>query len=253
MNAGGAGFWGAVWFTLRDRLGLDAGLDTPVEEMSVVTCLQHEEQALLYLPRDLPAVDSPDFIDEAAARIATLVRLTPGGTFVLCTSLRAMKGLSAALRPQLDTPVFVQGELPKTALLEAFKGTEDATLVASMSFWEGVDVPGPALRLVIIDRIPFPVPSDPLVVARGRGVEARGKSAFMHYHLPQAALTLKQGFGRLLRARTDFGVVAVLDGRIQSRGYGSVLKRSIPPAAQSDDLAEVKRFFARASRLARTT
>ncbi|MFP6685397.1 MAG: ATP-dependent DNA helicase, partial [Polyangiaceae bacterium] len=189
---------GGKYDFMRDRLGLDARLDTPVEEMSVGTCLRHEEQALLYLPRDLPAVDSPDFIDEAAARIATLVRLTPGGTFVLCTSLRAMKGLSAALRPQLDTPVFVQGELPKTALLEAFKGTEDATLVASMSFWEGVDAPGQALRLVVIDRIPFPVPSDPLVVARARGVEARGKSAFMHYHLPQAALTLKQGFGRLL-------------------------------------------------------
>jgi ATP-dependent DNA helicase DinG len=235
---------------VRERLGLDAPLALPIDELSVASSLRHSEQALLYTPSDLPPVDAPDFVPRAAMRIADLVRLTPGGAFILCTSLRVMHALSDALSEQLTTPLFVQGEMPKMALLETFKKADNATLVASMSFWEGVDVPGAALRLVVIDRLPFPVPSDPLVVARSRGVEARGNNAFMHYQLPQAALSLKQGFGRLLRGKLDFGVVAILDGRIRTRGYASILKRSLPPAAQCEALADVKVFFE--SRLART-
>jgi ATP-dependent DNA helicase DinG len=121
-------------------------------------------------------------------------------------------------------------------------------LVATMSFWEGVDVPGKALRLVIIDKIPFQVPSDPVVLARSTAMEALGKNPFAHYHVPSAAITLKQGFGRLIRSRKDAGIVALLDKRVHTKSYGRTLLQSLPPAKRTDDIAEVKSFAARLAR-----
>jgi ATP-dependent DNA helicase DinG len=228
---------------VRARLGLDGPLDLPIDELAVASAFDHRAQALLYTPTDLPEVDDPRFVDEAAERIATLRGLTPGGTFVLCTSIRAMRALSGAMRPALD-PI-VQGEAPKAALLARFRERQHGVLVATMSFWEGVDVPGAALRLVVIDRLPFPVPGDPLVRARGEALERRGVSPFAGDSLPRAALVLKQGFGRLLRRRDDLGVVAILDRRICTRGYGSALVASLPPVRQTRDLEDVASFWAR--------
>ena len=227
---------------VRARLGLDAPLDLPIDELAVASAFDHRVQALLYTPTDLPEVDDPRFAHRAAERIAALCRLTPGGAFVLCTSTRAMRALAGALRP-LDP--LVQGEAPKTALLERFRERRQGILVATMSFWEGVDVPGAALRLVVIDRLPFPVPSDPLVRARGEALERRGISPFAGDSLPRAALVLKQGFGRLLRRRDDLGVVAIFDRRICTRSYGGALVASLPPVRQSRDLEDVASFWAR--------
>jgi len=145
-------------------------------------------------------------------------------------------------------PLFVQGEAPKGTLLDKFRSAKNAVLVATMSFWEGVDVPGRALRLIVIDKIPFQVPSDPVVLARSAAIEAAGRKPFFDYHVPSAAITLKQGFGRLIRSRKDAGVVAILDRRIYTKGYGRALLETLPPAKRTDDLAETTAFAARLER-----
>jgi ATP-dependent DNA helicase DinG len=156
-----------------------------------------------------------------------------------------MQALHRALARTSRRPILVQGEAPKTVLLEKFRRAPNAVLVATMSFWEGVDVPGKALRLVIIDKIPFQVPTDPVVLARSAAIEALGKNPFAHYHVPSAAITLKQGFGRLIRSQKDAGIVALLDKRVHTKGYGRTLLESLPPAKRTDDLSETKAFAAR--------
>ncbi len=156
-----------------------------------------------------------------------------------------MLSLHAALDRSKDMPLFVQGEAPKGALLDRFRAAKNAILVATMSFWEGVDVPGRALRLIVIDKIPFQVPTDPVVVARSTAVESTGKNPFMHYHVPSAAITLKQGFGRLIRSKQDAGIVAILDRRLYTKGYGRALIESLPPARRTDDLADTLSFAKR--------
>ena len=228
---------------LRQRLGLDLPATAPCEQLQVAAALDHRNQALLYTPTDLPHVNDGDFVAQAVPRIVSMATATPGGTFVLCTSTARMRAFAAGLRKRLKVLVLLQGEAPKAALLEAFVDDGDAVLVATMSFWEGVDVPGTALQLVVIDRIPFPVPSDPLVRARSERLEARGQSAFRDYMLPRAAMTLKQGFGRLLRTRSDRGVVAVLDRRVAKSGYGSVLIDSLPDVRRTRQLEDVLSFW----------
>lgn len=229
---------------LRGRLGLDEPRELPVDELSVDSPFDHRHQALLYTPTDLPAVDDPGFVAAAADRVAALAALTPGGIFVLCTSNRSLQGFARALRKAgLARPLLVQGEAPKAALLKTFRAARDAVLVATMSFWEGVDVPGPALRLVVIDRIPFSVPTDPVVAARAAALEAAGRVAFKHDALPRAALVLKQGYGRLVRRRDDVGVVAIFDRRVATRSYGRVLIESLPPARQTRELEDVEAFW----------
>lgn len=229
---------------LRERLGLDDATG-PVDEACLPSPFDFEEASRLYVPRDLPDVSRPEFVDAAAARIAELVRASGGGAFVLCTSLRAMRALHAALARRAVPRLLVQGDAPKSSLVGRFRASGDAVLVATMSFWEGVDVPGRALRLVIIDKLPFPVPTDPQIVARGRALEEAGKSPFSALHLPTAAITLKQGFGRLLRATTDRGVVAVLDHRLVTRGYGKSLLGALPPAPLTHDLDAIVEFLSR--------
>ncbi len=221
----------------RARLGSPS-----VTELSLASPFDYERNAMLFLESELPEPNHPEYADLAAARALSLIELTGGGAFVLSTSLRGMHAMARALEKRCAQPVLVQGEAPKQALLDAFREHGSAVLVATMSFWEGVDVPGRALRLVIIDRIPFAVPTDPVVVARSRRVEDEGGSAFSDYSLPEAAITLKQGFGRLIRGTDDRGVVAILDRRITKKGYGKKLVRSLPPARTATTLDEVRAF-----------
>ncbi len=217
---------------VRARLGVPAY----AQELRVPSPFDVATSALLYLPGDLPEPASPDFDRAAADRVRQLIELTGGGAFVLCTSHRALRAFEAALRPTVGEHLLVQGEAPKHALLQRFRDHGDAVLVATASFWEGVDVPGTALRLVVIDRIPFPVPTDPLHEARCRAVERRGGNSFAEYTLPTAAIALQQGFGRLLRRETDTGIVALLDRRLTSKPYGKALLASLPDARRVTQL-----------------
>jgi ATP-dependent DNA helicase DinG len=220
------------------------GAPPDVDELVVPSPFDFASRAALYLPRDLPEPADPGFDAAATARIAALVSLTGGGAFVLCTSNRAMRALSAALTGKIPFPVFVQGEAPKHLLLSKFRASGRAVLVATMSFWEGVDVPGRALRLVVLDKIPFAVPSDPIVMARCEQIDRNGGNAFSQYSVPSAAITLKQGFGRLIRTQKDAGIVAILDKRVVTRGYGRALLASLPPARRIGDLEAVRAFAA---------
>ena len=231
---------------LRARLGLGETVAVPVEELSVPSPFDFATAALLYTPRDLPEASDAAFVPRAAQRVAELVAITGGGAFVLCTSNRAMRAIAAAITGKTPRPPLVQGDAPKLMLLRRFRADGHAVLVATMSFWEGVDVPGDALRLVIIDKLPFAVPTDPVVAARCRALEEAGQNPFLAYSVPEAAITLKQGFGRLLRSRADRGIVAILDRRVRTRGYGAAMLSSLPPARRTDRLEEVEAFWATA-------
>jgi ATP-dependent DNA helicase DinG len=200
-------------------------------------------RAALYLPDDLPEPSDPRFDGAATERIVELVKMTGGGAFVLCTSARAMRALSASLRGRVRVPLMVQGERPKHLLLSRFRASGKAVLVATMSFWEGVDVPGWALRLVVLDKIPFAPPSDPVVAARCAALDREGGNGFTQYSVPSAAMTLKQGFGRLIRSQRDAGIVAILDKRIVQKGYGRALLAGLPPARRIRTLTELATFW----------
>ncbi|AKF03496.1 ATP-dependent DNA helicase [Sandaracinus amylolyticus] len=221
------------------------GIDFEVDEEVLPSPFDYAQQAALYLP-DLPDPRDPAFLSLAAAELDALIALTGGGAFVLCTSVRVMSELARRLRPALAARRVVtmtQGDAPKNVLLDRFRVAGDAVLFATQSFWEGVDVPGRALRLVVIDKLPFEVPSDPLVEARCQRIEEQGGSPFMEYLVPSAALALKQGFGRLIRTKRDRGVVALLDARVRKKGYGKVLLRSLPDARRCHSFAEVEDFW----------
>jgi ATP-dependent DNA helicase DinG len=223
------------------------GIDREVSEELVESPFQYEEQAALYAPQHLPDPRASDFPEAAAKEILELVRMSEGGAFVLSTSVRMMRILAKRVGEQLDYEWFVQGDAPKQTLLDRFRDQGNAVLFATASFWEGVDVPGSALRLVVIDKLPFDVPSDPVIAARCERLDEAGESSFMRYLVPAAALSLKQGFGRLIRSRRDRGVVAILDSRIRRKGYGKVFLRSLPPARVCDELGEVRDLLISAS------
>lgn len=224
---------------VRARLGIDYG----AQETCLASPFDYAEQAALYLPKGVGDPRDLAFTERACAEIEALVKLTRGGAFVLCTSNRALRELSSRTRDKLGCSVLVQGEAPNAALLDAFRADGNAVLFGTAGFWQGVDVPGSALRLVIIDKLPFDVPSDPLVSARCHRLKERGEEPFMRYLVPAAALTLKQGFGRLIRSRADRGIVAILDQRVTTKGYGKVFLRSLPNARRCDTLAELQAFF----------
>jgi ATP-dependent DNA helicase DinG len=219
------------------------GIDFEVDELRLSSPFDYAQQAALYLPTHLPDPRAEDYVERAAEEILSLTQLTGGGAFVLCTSLRMMQRLYEACLPTLRSAALLQGMAPKTELLDTFKARGNAVLFASNSFWEGIDVPGDALRLVIIDKLPFEVPSDPLVSARCARMEARGEAPFMDYLVPSAALALKQGFGRLIRTRKDRGIVAILDRRLTTKGYGRVLLKSLPDASRCYFPEEVQAFW----------
>jgi ATP-dependent DNA helicase DinG len=224
---------------VKNRLGID--FDAAEEILG--SPFDYASQAALYLPSHAPDPRDASFIDFATDEVLSLVDLTGGGAFVLCTSFRVMSALADRAGKLLDNPVLVQGDAPKPALLSRFREMGDAVLFATASFWEGVDVPGRALRLVVIDKLPFDVPSDPLVAARCARIEDAGESSFMSYLVPAAALGLKQGFGRLIRTADDRGVVAVLDPRIVKKGYGKVFLASLPAARRCTSFDEVRAFW----------
>jgi ATP-dependent DNA helicase DinG len=223
----------------RARLGVPPG----AAELLLESPFDFASRAALYLPGDLPEPSDPSFDELAADRIAELVRMTGGGAFVLCTSTRAMRSLHGRLRGRLKLPVLLQGERPKHMLLSRFRSSGNAVLVATMSFWEGVDVPGWALRLVILDKIPFAPPTDPVVAARCGRIDREGGNGFSQYSVPSAGMTLKQGFGRLIRSQRDAGIVALLDRRAVRKGYGRALLASLPPARRVTDMQELREFW----------
>lgn len=191
----------------------------------------HATQAILGLPRDLPSPDEPSFLSESARCVVEAVRISDGGAFVLCTSFEAVRTYTANLRRLLPgNVVLAQGEGGRGALLERFRENPRSILVGTDSFWEGVSVRGEGLRLVIIPRLPFRVPTEPLRVARYESITARGGDPFRAYALPEAVIKLRQGYGRLIRSHTDRGVVLILDRRLHDRWYGHVILRSLPPA-----------------------
>lgn len=233
----------SVFNFVRTRLGaIDCIAE--VEELQVPSPFDFKNHSLLYLPRDLPDPATQEFRAQALERIAELVEASDGGAFVLTTSLRSLRWLQAGLKPMLgERLLLMQGTAPKQALLSAFQSSHRAVLLATMGFWEGVDVPGNALRLVILEKIPFSVPTDPIMRARAQALEEQQKNPFNELFLPLAQMHLKQGFGRLIRGEHDRGVVALLDSRIHSRGYGQRLLSQLPDARRVVDLAAVESFL----------
>ena len=223
---------------MRQRLGLEHA-----RELLLPSHFDYESQALFYVPPDLPDPRTPEFAALAAERIQQLLEITRGRAFVLFTSYAQMKDVYERLCSQLPFRLFLQGEAPKNALLEEFRLTPNAVLFATSSFWQGVDVQGEQLSCVIIDRLPFAVPSDPVVAARVKAIDAGGGNAFFEYQVPSAVITLKQGFGRLIRSLHDRGLLALLDNRILKKQYGRVFVESLPPYTRTTDLRKVEEFF----------
>jgi ATP-dependent DNA helicase DinG len=201
-------------------------------------------QAILFLPEQMPDPRSPEFNRAAAWIVGQLLDSTRGRAFVLFTSYAAMREVLSLVEGRLSWPVFVQGTAPRTALLRDFRATPNAVLFATASFWQGVDVAGEALSAVIIDRLPFASPGDPLVAARINALKLKGRDPFQEYQVPLATLTLLQGLGRLIRTRTDRGLLAILDPRLTTKGYGRRFLGSLPPAPITSDVAAVARFLA---------
>ncbi|MEQ1507879.1 MAG: ATP-dependent DNA helicase, partial [Myxococcota bacterium] len=188
-------------------------------------------QAVLGLPRDLPSPDDPTFLAETARVIVEAILASDGGAFVLCTSHAAVKAYARAIRDGAGgRPILAQGDAGRAVLLDRFRTDRRAVLVGTDSFWEGISVRGDGLRLVIIPRVPFRVPTEPLQEARHQRIVARGGDPFKALSLPDAVLKLRQGYGRLIRSHTDRGVVLILDRRIHDKAYGTVILRSLPPA-----------------------
>ncbi|HVE84928.1 MAG TPA: ATP-dependent DNA helicase [Myxococcales bacterium] len=227
------------------RMGL-AGEDgpavEPLKEISVESPFDFRRQAALYAPSHLPETSAPGFVEAVAEEIIALSRVTGGRAFALFTSLRNMEAAHRLASGRLDVPALLQGERPKTALLEEFRA-RPSVLFAAHSFWEGVDVPGDALSLVIIDKLPFASPGDPLVASRIEQLRARGVDPFAGYQLPEAVIALRQGFGRLIRTREDRGIVAVLDRRLVTRAYGQTFLRSLPKVRRFGELAAVEGWW----------
>jgi ATP-dependent DNA helicase DinG len=224
---------------LRKRLGVGAAT-----ELRLDSEFDYARQAILYLPARMPDPRSPHFAEAAGREIIEILKRTEGRAFVLFTSyanLRAVRDIAAR---ELRFPILVQGTAPRTALLRDFKATPHAVLLATSSFWQGVDVVGDALSCVIVDKLPFASPGDPIVAARIEAIGARGGSAFGEYQVPLAVLALKQGLGRLLRHRLDRGVLAILDPRLRTMAYGRRFLASLPPAPVTQALDDIERFFA---------
>jgi len=223
---------------IRRRLGLEHA-----RESVLASHFDYESQALLYLPPDLPDPRTPQFTAKAAERIRRLLEITRGRAFVLFTSFAAMNDVYQRLRGEVEFPILRQGDAPKSALLEEFRLTPNAVLFATSSFWQGVDVQGEQLSCVIIDRLPFAVPSDPVVAARVKAIDADGGKAFFQYQVPAAVITLKQGFGRLIRSLHDRGLLVLLDNRILKKQYGRVFMESLPNYRKTTEMRVVEEFF----------
>ena len=223
---------------IRQRLGLEHA-----RESVLPSHFDYQSQALFYVPPDMPDARTPQFTVKAAERIRKLLEITRGRAFVLFTSYAQMNDVYQRLLGELEFPMLKQGDAPKSALLEEFRLTPNAVLFATSSFWQGVDVQGEQLSCVIIDRLPFAVPSDPVVAARVKAIDADGGNAFFQYQVPAAVITLKQGFGRLIRSLHDRGLLVLLDNRILKKQYGRVFIESLPNYKKTTDMRVVEEFF----------
>ena len=208
----------------------------------------YEQQAMLCCPNELPDPNSADYTDRLVDAVMPLIQAAEGRTFFLCTSLRAMQRVRSQLETRLafhqpKISVLCQGDAAKNELLRRFRESGHTILVGSQSFWEGVDVPGDALSLVIIDKLPFAAPDDPVLSARVDALNRQGKNAFMHYQLPHAVINVKQGAGRLIRSERDQGVLVIGDPRLVTKAYGKKVWRSLPPMARTRDIADAERFL----------
>ncbi len=223
---------------IRGRLGIEHARD-----LVVPSHFDYPNQALWYVPPDLPDPRTPQFAAKAADRIRRLLEITRGRAFVLFTSYAQMRDIYQRLLGEVEFAMLLQGDAPKSALLEEFRLTPNCVLFATSSFWQGVDVQGEQLSCVIIDRLPFAVPSDPVVAARIKAIDAEGGNAFFQYQVPAAVITLKQGFGRLIRSLNDRGLLALLDNRILKKQYGRVFVESLPDYRRTTELGKVEEFF----------
>ncbi len=223
---------------IRGRVGLEHA-----REMIVPSHFDYPSQALLYVPPDLPDPREPQFVEKASQRVQQLLEISRGRAFCLFTSYSFMNQLYERLLGELEFPMLLQGTAPKNALLEEFRMTPNCVLFATSSFWQGVDVQGEQLSCVIIDRLPFAVPNDPVTAARIKAIDEDGGNAFFEYQVPSAVISLKQGFGRLIRSLHDRGLLCLLDNRILKKQYGKVFLNSLPDYAKTTDIRAVERFF----------
>ncbi len=234
----------------RRRTGLDPLERPDVLESILPLTFDYESNALLYLPRDLPepvfgsGSASDDYMKAIAREMYRLVKASRGRAFLLFSSKRMLDKAYELMSPHLDFPLLRQGDLPRIELTRKFREEEGAVLFGLKSFWEGVDIVGDTLSLVVIDKLPFDPPDDPVHEARVAQMKAAGENWFGTYVLPQAVLRLKQGLGRLLRTREDRGVMAILDTRLHTKGYGKLVLNGLPPARRTASLKEVEQFFA---------
>ncbi len=225
---------------IRERLGLVEG---ETDDLIAPSSYDYANQAVLYLPPRMPDPRAPEWAQAAAGEVIKLLHATEGRAFVLSTSFAGMNALYERVAREIDYPCFLQGTAAKAGLLEKFRETKNAVLFATSSFWQGVDVRGEQLSCVIIDKLPFAVPSDPVVAARQRFIDDQGGSSFYEYSVPQAIISLKQGLGRLIRSTTDRGVLAVLDPRLRTKAYGRLFLESLPPCRVTSKIEEVASVF----------
>jgi ATP-dependent DNA helicase DinG len=223
---------------LKQRLGIQ-----PATEKVLPAEFDFREQALLYIPGTMPDVRDPRFSARAAQEIVKLLEISKGRAFCLFTSYFQMKEVYERVSGRVKFPMLLQGTAPKSILLDRFRTTPNAVLFATASFWQGVDVPGTQLSCVIVDKLPFAVPSDPIVAARVKALQEDGRNPFAEYQVPEAVLALKQGFGRLIRSKTDRGILSILDNRISRMAYGRIFLESLPDYSTTQDLSEVERFM----------
>ena len=229
---------GGEFAFVRERLGL-----AEAHELAVGSPYDFREQALLYLPQHLPDPRADGALDRVVEEVVALCRLSAGRALILTSSYRALEAIAAGLRGRVPYEVLVQGEAPRERLLEQFRARVDSVLVATSTFWQGIDVPGESLSLLVIDKLPFSPPGDPLHEARCERVAALGGDWFREYALPAAVLQLRQGFGRLIRSHGDTGVIAILDPRLRSRAYGRAFLDSLPACPVTSERAAVAEFF----------
>jgi len=239
LTVAATGNAGSGFEHISKRLGL-----TLARELVVPSHFNYPKQALLYLPPGMPDPREPDFFVQAAERTRRILEITRGRAFCLFTSYAQMRAMHERLSAELPYPLLLQGTAPRNVLLDEFRDTPGAVLFGTSSFWQGVDVQGEQLSCVIIDRLPFAVPSDPVVKARMDAITSAGGNAFFDYQVPSAVITLKQGFGRLVRSLQDRGVLMLLDPRIQRQRYGRIFLDSLPPYRITQSIEDVEAFFA---------
>ena len=232
---------GGSFSYVKDRLGLDES----TEVIQFSSPFDYRNRTLLYIPEaSFPEPTSHEFLPLVGDRILEILRLSEGRGLVLCTSFKGMDSLAAFIEGTLDYPVLVQGRASRNSLLRSFREETHSVLLAVASFWEGVDVVGESLSCVIIEKLPFEVPSDPVIQARIERIKDEGGKPFFDFQVPRAILTLRQGVGRLMRSVTDRGVIAIMDVRLFKKGYGRVFLKSLPPSPITRDMSDVEEFYA---------